>query len=194
MLRKMLALSLGLSLAACSGGGDASEKAEANESADKAATAQRQARTDIAEALGASADHSNFMQALETAGLTQTLRGVGPYTVFAPNNAAFAAIPAEAREGLNDPGQRERLIALLSYHIVPGTVTAQDLGRAIDRGQSGRAELATVTGDNLTVSRVGDDLVIGDAAGGRSRILQADQLHSNGVVHSVDVVLMPGTE
>ena len=193
MHRKMFALCLGLSLTAC-GGGDANEKAQANESADKAATAQRQARTDIAEALGASGDHSNFVQAVETAGLTQTLRGVGPYTVFAPNNAAFAAIPAETREGLNDPAQRERLIALLSYHIVPGTVTAQDLGRAIDRGQGGRAELATVSGDNLTISRDGDALIIGDAAGGRSRVLQADQLHSNGVVHSVDTVLMPGAE
>ena len=192
MSRHALALCLAFGLVAC--GNEASENAAANESADKAATTQRQARTDIAEALGASGDHSNFVQAIETAGLTQTLRGVGPYTVFAPNNAAFAAIPAETREGLNSPAQRERLIALLSYHIVPGTVTAQDLGRAIDAGQGGRAELATVAGDNLTISRDGDALIVGDASGARARITQPDQLHSNGVVHNVDVVLMPATD
>ena len=193
MPRRMLALCLVVTLAAC-GDGDANKQAAANESADKAATAQRQARNDMAEALGQNADHSSFLQAIEAAGLTQTLRGVGPYTVFAPNNAAFAAIPAATREGLNSPDQRERLIALLSYHIVPGTVTAQDLGRAVDSGQGGRAELATVAGDNLTVTRDGDALIIADGSGGRARITQADQLSSNGVVHSVDRVLMPATE
>jgi uncharacterized surface protein with fasciclin (FAS1) repeats len=193
MFRRMLALCLGLSLSACGGDGG-TEKAEVNESTDKAVTAQTKARTDIAEALGASSDHSSFMQAVEAAGLTQTLRGVGPYTVFAPNNAAFAAIPADTREELNSTAQRERLIALLSYHIVPGTVTAQDLGRAIDAGQGGRAELATVAGDNLTIARDGQTLIVGDASGARARILQADQIHSNGVVHNVDVVLMPAAE
>ena len=192
-MRRMIVLGLAFALAAC-GDGESNEQAAANASAEKGATAQREARTDIAEALGQAGDHSSFMQAIETAGLTQTLRGVGPYTVFAPNNAAFAAVPAETREGLNAPAQRERLIALLSYHIVPGTVTAQDLGRAIDRGQGGRAELATVAGDNLTISRDGDTLVVGDASGARARITQADQLHSNGVVHSIDALMMPATE
>jgi uncharacterized surface protein with fasciclin (FAS1) repeats len=193
-MSRLIALSLVLGLAACGGDGEANKQAAANESADKAATAQRQARSNIAEALGGNADQSSFVQTIETAGLTQTLRGVGPYTVFAPNNAAFEAVPAATRQALNSPDQRERLIALLSYHIVPGTVTAQDLGRAIDSGQSGRAELATVAGDNLTVTRDGDALVISDGSGGRARILQADQLYSNGVVHSVDKVLMPATE
>ncbi|HET9428865.1 MAG TPA: fasciclin domain-containing protein [Allosphingosinicella sp.] len=193
MSRRMLALCLGLSLAAC-GGSETNDQATTNEAAVNTATAQAQSRTDIAEALGQSSDHSSFMQAIETAGLTQTLRGVGPYTVFAPNNAAFAAIPAETREGLNSVAQRERLIALLSYHIVPGTVTAQDIGRAIDSGQGGRAELATVAGDNITLSRDGDALVVTDGSGARARIAQADQLHSNGVVHGIDAVLMPATE
>lgn len=193
MSRRMLALCLGLALAAC-GGDDANDQATTNGSANKAADAQNQSRSDIAEALTQSGDHSSFMQALETAGLTQTLRGVGPYTVFAPTNTGFAAIPAETREGLNSAEQRERLISLLSYHVVPGTVTAQDLGRAIDSGPGGRAELATVAGDNLTVSRDGDALVVGDGSGARARITQADQLHSNGVVHSIDTVLMPATE
>jgi uncharacterized surface protein with fasciclin (FAS1) repeats len=71
-------------------------------------------------------------------------------------------------------------------------VTAEDLGRAIDRGQGGRAELASVTGDNLGLSRDGDAIVTADAAGGRARIVRADQAQSNGVVHSIDAVLMPG--
>lgn len=193
MSRGMLAVCLCLGLAAC-GDNETNDQATANEAAGNAATAQAQSRTDISEALGQSGDHSSFVEAIETAGLTQTLRGVGPYTVFAPNNAAFEAIPAETREGLNTPDQRERLIALLSYHIVPGTVTAQDIGRAIDSGQGGRAELATVAGDNLTLSREGDAVIVTDGSGARARIVQADQLHSNGVVHSVDAVLMPATE
>lgn len=193
MSRGVLAVCLCLGLVAC-GDNETKDQATANEAAGNAATAQAQSGTDIAEALGQSGDHSSFMQAVETAGLTQTLRGVGPYTVFAPNNAAFEAIPAETREGLNSAAQRERLIALLSYHIVPGTVTAQDIGRAIDSGQGGRAELATVAGDNLTLSRDGDAVVVTDGSGARARVVQADQLHSNGVVHSVDAVLMPATE
>ena len=193
MSRGMLAVCFCLGLVAC-GDNETKDQATANEAAGNAATAQAQSGTDIAEALGQSGDHSSFMQAVETAGLTQTLRGVGPYTVFAPNNAAFEAIPAETREGLNSAAQRERLIALLSYHIVPGTVTAQDIGRAIDSGQGGRAELATVAGDNLTLSRDGDAVVVTDGSGARARVVQADQLHSNGVVHSVDAVLMPATE
>ena len=193
MSRGMLAVCLCLGLVAC-GDNETKDQGAANEAAGNAATAQAQSGTDIAEALGQSGDHSSFMQAVETAGLTQTLRGVGPYTVFAPNNAAFEAIPAETREGLNSAAQRERLIALLSYHIVPGTVTAQDIGRAIDSGQGGRAELATVAGDNLTLSRDGDAVVVTDGSGARARVVQADQLHSNGVVHSVDAVLMPATE
>ena len=141
--------------------------------------------------MGGSADHSSFVQALQSAGLIETLRGAGPYTVFAPTNAAFDAIPEDARRRLMAPEQRDRLIELLSYHIVPGTVTAADLRRAIERGQGGRAELATVTGDNLSLFREGDTIVVTDGAEGRARITTADQTHANGVVHSVDTVLMP---
>ncbi|MGZ8347557.1 MAG: fasciclin domain-containing protein, partial [Allosphingosinicella sp.] len=112
------------------------------------------------------------------------------YTLFAPTDAAFGALPDDARRTLSAPERRERLMTLLSYHVVPGTVTAADLGAAIDRGR-GRAELATVTGDNLALSREGQAIVIRDAAGGQARITAPDQLSSNGVVHSIDAVLMP---
>ncbi|HEV2865584.1 MAG TPA: fasciclin domain-containing protein [Allosphingosinicella sp.] len=190
MMRKMVPLCLASALAACTSGDGGNQGNGANEASGNAQAGQ--ARTSIAEALAASIDHSSFQQALQAAGLTDTLRGIGPYTVFAPTNAAFDAIPADARSSLTAPEQRDRLVTLLSYHIVPGTVTAEDLGRAIDRGQGGRAQLATVTGDNLTLSREGQAIVIADGAGGRARITHPDQLQSNGVLHSIDAVLMPG--
>ena len=188
-MRKLVMLTLALGLAAC-GSGEAGNNASGDdEAAGNAAAAER--RGTIGDSLAASIDHSAFMQALQSAGLADTLRGAGPYTVFAPTNAAWEAIPEETRRGLASEEGRERLITLLSYHIVSGTVTADDLARAIERGEGGRAELATVTGDNLSLSRDGDSMVVGDGAGGRARIVRADQLQSNGAVHSIDAVLMP---
>ena len=177
----------------CGGEGTGNNQAAAGNEAEAAAAgnAARPANTNVAEALGGSVDHTQFVQALQSAGLIQTREGVGPYTVVAPTNAAFDAIPEETRNSLLAEGERERLVTLLSYHIVPGTVTSQDLAAAIERGEGGRAELATVTGDNLSISREGEAIVISDGAGGQARVVGADQLHSNGVVHSVDTVLMP---
>ena len=179
-------------LAACGGDQDADKAAGGNATAGNVAGEANQARGTIGDALAGSADHSSFVQALQSSGLIETLRGTGPYTVFAPTNAAFEAIPEEARRSLTAPEQRERLIELLSYHVVQGQVTAEDLGRAVDRGQGGRAELAAVTGDNLGLSRDGNAIVITDAAGGRARITRTDQNQANGIVHSIDAVLMPG--
>ena len=128
---------------------------------------------------------------MQSAGLAETFSGAGPYTVFAPTEAAFAALPEDVRSGLESAEQRERLIALLSYHVVPGTVTAADMASAIERGAGGRAELATVTGANLRLSRDGDAIIVEDGAGGRARVTAPDQIQSNGVVHSIDTVLMP---
>ena len=190
-MRNMLTLCLACGLAAActdEGGGNNAAAGENATTGEKAA----QARGSIGDALAASVDHSSFLQALQSAGLLETLRGAGPYTVFAPTNAAFDALPEEARRRLAATEQRDRLIALLSYHIVPGTVTAEDLGRAIERAEGGRAQLATVTGDNLTLSRDGDSILIADAGGTLGRITGPDQIHANGVVHSIDTVMMPG--
>ena len=189
-MRRILTMSMLLALASCGGTGDGNRAADNAAAANAAEAAET--RGTIAEALAGSADHSALVQALQSAGLTETLRGAGPYTLFAPTNAAFDAIPEEARRNLMAPAQRERLIELLSYHLVPGTVTSQDLRRAVERGQGGRAELATVTGDNLSVFREGEAIVISDGAEGRARITRGDQNQANGVVHSVDAVLMPG--
>ncbi len=184
-----LCIACGLA-AACSGEGGGNNSAAANQAGGNAQAGSQ--RSSIAEALGASIDHSSFVQALQSAGLTDTLRGVGPYTVFAPTNAAFQAVPEDARQRLTAPEQRDQLITLLSYHIVPGTVTAQDLASAVERGQGGRAALATVTGDNLTLSREGNAILVSDGGGTVGRVVRPDQIHSNGVVHSIDTVLMPG--
>ena len=192
-LRQTMLLGLACVLAAsCGRGGDGNQAAgnEVNAAAGGEASQNRQT---IGDALAASADDSAFVQALQSAGLIETLRGAGPYTVFAPANAAFDAIPEDARRRLTAPDQRERLTQLLSFHIVSGTVTAEDLGRAIDRGQGGRAELATVTGQNISLSREGEAIILTDGAGGRARITRPDQVQSNGVVHSIDAVLMPGS-
>jgi uncharacterized surface protein with fasciclin (FAS1) repeats len=191
--RHFLALSLFPLLAAgCDAATERNEAAQGNAAAP--AESGKAGRQNLAEALAASPDHSSFMQAVETAGLMETLRGAAPYTIFAPTNAAFAAIPEEARNDLMAPEQRQRLVDLLSYHIVPGTVTAEDLGRAIDRAEGNRAELATVGGGNLSLARDGDSIVVSDGANGRARVTGREQIDSNGIVHSIDAVLMPASE
>jgi uncharacterized surface protein with fasciclin (FAS1) repeats len=191
IMGRIVTLGVACLLMSCGGddGNKAIDKAPGGNAAASGEAAQ--SRGTIGDALAGSADHSAFVQALQSSGLIETLRGAGPYTVFAPTNAAFDAIPEETRRSLTAPEQRERLIELLSYHIVPGTVTAQDLRRAAERGQGGRAELATVTGDNLGIFREGEALIVSDGENGRARITRPDQNQANGVVHSIDTVLMP---
>lgn len=193
-MKRLLALAAAGALAACQAAEDAGNQAAANGAGDSSSggnAQQGQAGRSIGDAAAQSPDLAQFSQAVQAAGLTDVLSSVGPYTVFAPVNAAFEAVPQETRTRLMAAEGRERLTQLLTYHIVPGVVTAQDLGAAIQRGQ-GRATITTVSGDNLTIVRDGDALVVSDPAGGRARIVQADRIQSNGVVHHVDAVLMPG--
>jgi uncharacterized surface protein with fasciclin (FAS1) repeats len=147
-----------------------------------------QPKTHLLDALGGSADHKTLANAVKAAGLTETLSGAQPYTLFAPTEAAFGKLPPGAANGLLAPEAKGQLVALLTGHIVPGMVTADDLGRAIERGK-GKAELATVGGSNLSFAKDGDSIVVTDAAGGRALVTGAERLASNGVVHSVDGVL-----
>jgi uncharacterized surface protein with fasciclin (FAS1) repeats len=167
---------------------DGGNKSDSNGAAPAAAARGEQPKTSLLQALDGSADHKSLAKAVRQAGLTETLSGAQPYTLFAPTEAAFAKLPAGAADGLLAPQAKGRLVALLTGHIVPGVVTAADLGRAIDRGK-GKAELATVGGSNLSFSRDGDAILITDAAGGQSRVTGAERLASNGVVHDVDGVL-----
>lgn len=172
------------------GCGQEGENNQAAGNADANVTAADVPDTTIGETLGGSADHSTLTSAVKAAGLDATLAGSQPYTVFAPTNAAFDKLPDGAAEGLMQPDQKGQLTSIITYHIVPGVVMARDLAAAIERG-NGKAELATVGGGTLSAAMDGDVIVITDGGGGEARVTQADMLQSNGVVHSIDTVLMP---
>jgi uncharacterized surface protein with fasciclin (FAS1) repeats len=144
----------------------------------------------IMENASTSSEHSTLVSAVKAAGLDKTLSGAGPYTVFAPTNAAFGKLPAGAVDGLMQPQGKGALTGILSYHVVPGVVLAEDLRRSIQKG-GGKAELATVGGGKLTATEAGGAINVTDAKGGQARVTQGDVIQSNGVVHVVDAVLMP---
>ena len=133
---------------------------------------------------------SKMGAALKAAGLDATLAGPGPYTVLVPDDAAFAKLPDGTLDALMKPEGRADLTALLTYHILPGTILAADIGKAIDTGK-GKAVLSTMGGGTLTATRDGDAILLTDGAGGTARIAKADDKRSNGVIHHVDGVLKP---
>ncbi len=188
-MKRALFAAASLLAAACQqdGGGNASTDGNRAAAEGRPAAKAEQPKTSLLEALEGSADHKTFANAVKAAGLTETLSGAQPYTLFAPTEAAFQKLPGGAG-GLLAPEAKGQLVALLTGHVVPGAVTADDLGRAIDRGK-GKAELATVGGSNLSFSREGDAIVVTDAAGGKARLTRADKFASNGVVHDVDALL-----
>ncbi len=134
---------------------------------------------------------TTLVAAVQAAGLATTLQGAGPFTVFAPDNAAFEKIPAATREGWMQPAQKAALTKVLTYHVVPGRLTAADIAAEAQKG-GGTATLTTVQGEKLTIKDAGGGKwAITDAKGGTSTITQADVGQSNGVVHVIDTVLMP---
>jgi uncharacterized surface protein with fasciclin (FAS1) repeats len=138
-----------------------------------------------------STDHTTLVAAVKAAGLVDTLEGPGPFTVFAPTNEAFDKLPPGTVQTLVAPENKDMLTKILTYHVVPGHLTASDLKRMIAAG-GGRAMLTTVEGESLTVSEGGmGHLVLTDAKGGMSTITIANVMQSNGVIHVVDSVLMP---
>lgn len=137
-----------------------------------------------------SPDHTTLVTAVQAAGLVETLSGTGPFTVFAPTNAAFAKLPAGTVESLTQPANREALTRILTYHVVAGRVSAADLGAQIDAG-GGSAALTTVQGGVLTATREGANIKLTDAAGGSALVTAADLNGSNGVIHVIDTVVMP---
>ena len=134
---------------------------------------------------------TTLVAAVQAAGLAETLSGPGPYTVFAPDNAAFQKLPSETVEGLMAPAAKADLTKILTYHVVPGRLTAADIA-AQATANGGTANLTTVQGESLKVSAGANGTwVITDAKGGTSTITQADVAQSNGMVHVIDTVLMP---
>ena len=138
-----------------------------------------------------SQDHTTLVAAVKAAGLVDTLQGTGPFTVFAPTNAAFAKLPAGTVESLLKPESRAMLSKVLTYHVVPGRLDADSLMKLVKSGK-GTAELKTVSGGRLWITMNGPrNLVIKDEKGLWSEISTYDVLQSNGVIHVVTSVLMP---
>jgi uncharacterized surface protein with fasciclin (FAS1) repeats len=137
-----------------------------------------------------SADHTTLVAAVKAAGLVETLQGPGPFTVFAPTNAAFAKLPAGTVDSLLKPDMKPTLTKVLTYHVVAGKWSAEDLMKKIKDGK-GTAELTTVAGGKLWASIKDGKVVLKDEKGGWSTVTQANVFQSNGVIHVVDTVVMP---
>ena len=138
-----------------------------------------------------SADHTTLVAAVKAAGLVDTLSGPGPFTVFAPTNAAFAKLPSGTVDTLLKPENLAMLQSVLTYHVVPGRVSAADLKAKIRAG-GGRAMLTTAQGGTLTASMMGDTIMLTDAKGGMAHVTQSNVFQSNGVIHVTDAVSIPG--
>ena len=137
-----------------------------------------------------SKDHTTLVAAVKAAGLVETLKGTGPFTVFAPTNAAFAKLPAGTVDNLLKPENKATLSGILTYHVVAGDMSAKDLLAAIKQGK-GSTELTTVNGGKLVAMKKGKHLVLKDEKGNIAHITIADVKQSNGVIHVINQVLMP---
>ena len=137
-----------------------------------------------------SKDHTTLVAAVKAAGLVDTLQGSGPFTVFAPTNAAFAKLAAGTVDSLLKPQMKEKLVAVLTYHVLPGRLSVKDLWEASNKG-GGKAKFKTVEGEELTVEFKGQVLTIRDSKGNASKVTVQNVFQSNGVIHVIDNVLMP---
>ena len=137
-----------------------------------------------------SKDHTTLVAAVKAAGLVETLSGAGPFTVFAPVNSAFAALPAGTVDNLLKPENKDMLTKVLTYHVVPGKVDSKSVVKMIKDG-GGKAMAKTVQGEELTFSLKGKDVIVTDAKGNMAKVTTADVYQSNGVIHVIDKVLMP---
>jgi uncharacterized surface protein with fasciclin (FAS1) repeats len=138
-----------------------------------------------------SKDHTTLVAAVKAAGLVDTLSGAGPFTVFAPTNEAFAKLPPGTVDSLLKPENKDKLVAVLTYHVVPGRMSAKDLMDAAKKN-GGQTKLKTVEGDWLTVEAKGGMLSIWDAKGNASKVMIQNVFQSNGVIQVIDTVLLPG--
>jgi len=137
-----------------------------------------------------SKDHTTLVAAVKAAGLVDTLKGKGPFTVFAPTNEAFAKLPAGTVDGLLKPENKAALTKVLTYHVVPGRMDAHALAKKIKEG-NGTASLTTASGGMLWATMQGDKIVMKDEKGGMATVTIGDVYQSNGVIHVVDTVLLP---
>jgi uncharacterized surface protein with fasciclin (FAS1) repeats len=147
-------------------------------------------KTDVVDIAISSKDHTTLVAAVQAADLVATLKGKGPFTVFAPTNAAFSKLPNGTVESLLKPESKATLAGILTYHVVAGNIDAAAVLAAIEKGK-GKAVLTTVNGEKLTASLDGKNVVLTDAKGGKATVTAVDLKGSNGVVHVIDAVLLP---
>jgi len=148
------------------------------------------ATKDIVDNAVNSKDHTTLVAAVKAAGLVETLKSAGPFTVFAPTNAAFDKLPAGTVDNLVKPENKATLTTILTYHVVAGKMDSKAIAKAIKDG-GGKAELTTVQGGKLWAWMEGKKLVLKDEKGGMSTVTIADVYQKNGVIHVIDTVLMP---
>lgn len=137
-----------------------------------------------------SKDHTTLVAAVKAAGLVPTLQSEGPFTVFAPVNKAFDALPAGAVETLLQPENKAKLTTVLTYHVIPGKLSSMELMKMV-KSNNGKATLKTAAGENIYISMKGKNLMVTDENGGMAHITIADVNQSNGVIHVIDKVLLP---
>lgn len=154
------------------------------------ASSVAQSQQTIVTAAIASPSHTTLVAALQAAGLVETLSGPGPFTVFAPTDAAFAALPSGTVQTLVQPANRAILTRILTYHVVAGRVAAADVIALIQAG-GGSAAITTVSGDILTASLRDGSVILTDENGGVATVIQANLFQSNGVIHVTDAVSLP---
>jgi uncharacterized surface protein with fasciclin (FAS1) repeats len=189
----LLAAASALSLSACMTGADM-DTASTSASTQGMVTvggAPMYANRNIIQNAVNSRDHTTLVAAVQAAGLVDTLSGPGPFTVFAPTNAAFDRLPAGTVETVLRPENRQMLQNILTYHVVSGRLTAADLMARIRAG-GGMARLTTVAGGTLIARMSGNAIVLTDARGGMATVTQADVMQSNGVIHVTNAVSLPG--
>lgn len=149
-----------------------------------------QAQKTVVDIAVGSADHSTLVAAVKAAGLVETLQSAGPFTVFAPTNAAFGKLPAGTVETLVKPENKATLTKILTYHVVAGNLDAAAVIKAVKDGK-GKAVVTTVSGGTLTVTVKGGKVILTDEKGGTATVVAADLKAGNGVVHVIDSVVLP---
>jgi uncharacterized surface protein with fasciclin (FAS1) repeats len=188
-ITRIAAIAASLSLAACANMGQ-EPMARTSSQSMVGGAAMYDSRNIVQNAVN-SRDHTTLVAAVTAAGLVDTLSGPGPFTVFAPTNAAFAKLPGGTVDTLLQPANKNMLQSVLTYHVVSGKMTAAQLMQMIRAG-GGSARLKTVQGGTLTARMSGNGIVLVDGKGGTARVTQADVMQSNGVIHVTDSVSIPG--
>lgn len=183
LLTVMMAIVLGLAAFVVTGCGDDNDTAAAPEPTSETSMSDM----DIVETASANKDLSTLVELVTAADLVETLQGPGPFTVFAPTNEAFEALPAATLESLQDPANKDQLAAILTYHVVPEKLDAAQITKLAEDGET----IKTVQGEELTPKLDGDKVTITDANGDTVTVVTADVETSNGVVHVIDGVLQP---